>query len=73
MTEAERELDLLLGDAREEITRLQQQLAHANQRVSEMETAYLEQVDLTIRIRNSQCAECANQKAVRERFEMESA
>lgn len=73
MTEAERELDLLLGDAREEITRLQQQLAHANQRVSEMETAYMEQVDLTIRIRNSQCAECAKQQAVRERFDMESA
>ncbi len=73
MTEAERELDLLLGDAREEITRLQQKLAHANQRVSEMETAYMEQVDLTIRIRNSQCTECAQRQATRDRFDRESA
>ena len=73
MTEAERELDLLLGDAREEINRLQQQLAHANQRIGELEAAYLEQVDLTVSIRNSRCAECAKQQAVRDRFEMESA
>lgn len=48
---------------------LRLQLADAHKRIAELEAAYLEQVDLTVRIR----AELARQQDVRDRFDSESA
>lgn len=49
------------------------QSATANQRIAELESAYLEQVEMTIHMRDSRCELCRLHDAVRKRFELESA
>ena len=56
-----------------EVERLQRELATANRRIAELESAYLEQVDLTIHLRDTRCPHCIERDALRERFELESA
>lgn len=56
-----------------EVERLQRELATANRRIAELESAYLEQVELTVRMRDTRCPHCIERDALRERFELESA